>query len=87
MAGVPAVEVWIVCARELVKRRGKGRLRPEYEVFWFFFLLVPFIFFIIILLQVSQFFSLCPAAPSPPPAPTVNPYTFVHVHGSFIRVF
>ena len=68
MAGVPAVEVWIVCAREVVKRRGKGRLRPEYEVFWVFLKLCPLFFIIIILLQLSQFFSLCPPAPSPPQA-------------------
>ena len=43
-------------------------------------------FFIVILLQLSQFLPLCPPLLSPPPAPTVSPYTVVHVHGSFIHI-
>ena len=67
MAGVPAVEVWIVCAREVVKRRGKGRLRPEYEVFWFFFLIVPFIFFYYYFVTVVPIFLPLPCCAQPTP--------------------
>ena len=42
--------------------------------------------FIIVLLQLSQFFPLCPPLPTSHPAPTVNSHTIVHVHGSFIHV-
>ena len=44
------------------------------------------VIFIVILLQLSQFFPLCPPLPNPPPAPTVNSHTVVHVHGSFTHV-
>ena len=40
----------------------------------------------VILLQLSQFFLLCPPLPSPPPVPTVNPHTVVCVHESLIYV-
>ena len=38
-------------------------------------------------ITVLQIFPLCPPLPSPPPAPIVNPYTVVHVHGLFIHCF
>ena len=44
------------------------------------------LFFIVIWLQLSQFFLFCPPLPSSCPTPTVNSYTVVQVHGSFIYV-
>ena len=44
------------------------------------------IIFILILLQLSQFFPLYSLLPIPPPAPTVNLHTVVHVRGSLIHV-
>ena len=38
-------------------------------------------------ITVPTSFSLCPPLPSPPLAPTVNPHTAVHVHGSLIHDF
>ena len=43
-------------------------------------------FLIVILLQLSQSFPLCSPLPIPPPAPTVNSHTIVHVCGSLIHV-
>ena len=43
-------------------------------------------FFIVILLQFSQFPPPHLPLPRSPPAPRVNPHTFVHVHVSFVHV-
>ena len=48
--------------------------------------LKSYFLFYFLSLQLSQFFPLCPPLPIPPPAPTVNPHTIVHVHGTFVHV-
>ena len=45
-----------------------------------------FSFFIAYSITVVPYFPICPPPPTPPLQPTVNPFSIVHVHGSFIHV-
>ena len=56
-----------------------------YEISFLGQALIFYFFIIIILLQLSQFSPLCPPSPCPPPAPTISPYTTVHVCGAFMH--
>ena len=69
---------------------GRFYLRCCFPCFYFiFFTFLIKSFFIVILLQLSQFFLLCPPLPiwprPPTPTPTVNSHTVVQVPGSFIH--
>ena len=53
--------------------------------FCFYFLIIFNLNILFMLFQLSQFFPFPPST-QPPPTPTVNPRTIVHVHGLFIYV-